>query len=170
MSEDTWVIATGNIIVRTTSRLENLFDFYNGDGSGKTIKILSLRVMPRPARFAYAAGNFQLDVFKTSAKGTGGTFEFPVAHDSMQTALPDVITSRTDPQMAAAVIKGRLLASSMYHDENPVTEPIAHFMYRYLGEPQKPLTLHPGEGLLIQHGSAVNAGAQLAIEMIFTTS
>jgi len=170
--ESTYAIATGPIIVRNLSTLEPLLDLFNPSGTGKKLRLISLKISARPSRsnLAYVARSFQIEVWRTSGAGTHGSVEPIVSHDTSQTVLPVTITCRTDPTVDLSFLGERILATSMWHDEAPVTEPVSHYVYRYQGEPQKPLTIRPGEGMLIRHMATGNTVANVAVEAIFTAA
>lgn len=168
---DTWAITTLDVVVRNVMGLDTLFDLYVDVGSTRKVEILQIKLSARAARAAYASRDFAIAVHRTVAKGVGGTTETPTSHDLTQPALPLQITARSNPNFTNLNdIKERVLVSSMFHDEAPFAEPASHTLYRYGGEPQRPLIVRPGGGLVIRHGATGNTAANLAVEVLFAVS
>lgn len=168
---DTWAVTTLDVVVRNVQGQDTLLDIFNATGSTKKLEILQIKLGARAARKAYASQDFPVYVHRTVAKGVGGLTETLVAHDLLQPALPLQITARSNPNFSNLNnITERVLASSMFHDEAPFAEPATHIVYRYGGEPQRPLIVRPGGGLVIRHGATGNTAANLAIEILFSVS
>lgn len=167
MIESTWVCATETVPIRNLHPMMDLFDLFNGGGSGKAIRLVSLKISPR-SKASYLSDNFAIDVWRTAASGIGGLPQVIISHDSSQPELPAEITARVNGDVVVESVSTKLLISSTYNDDVQATNPVEHIVYQHGRSIGKPVTIYPGEGLLIRHAVSHGLLAHVSIEAIFT--
>lgn len=144
------------------------FDLFNAPGSGKVVKIKSLRAIKDGSVAVTGLVTVKLYLTKTTAVGSGGTaavengtnLAVPAIseHDSLAAALPAQITARMAPTggaTAGAVICERHV---MTEETNAATYDRVEFLLCE-GIDVQPLTLREGEGLRVIQGAVASVGS-----------
>ncbi len=156
------------------------FDLFNAVGSGKIIDVRGLWLIPKTDVAVVGALGIRLDLYRTSAVGTGGTAASyksatrDVAGgnispmDTVNAALPAQVTARWLPT-AGATISEWLIANYSAGEETPTS-------MAFLGQFQnllpvlpfgQRLALNEGQGILIKQG-AVAATGSMSFLVAFT--
>lgn len=156
------------------------FDLFNAAGSGKIIDVRGLWVIPKTDVAVVGALGIRVDMYRTSAVGTGGT-----AHsyksatrdvaggnispmDTTNAALPAQITARWLPA-GGATISEWMIATYAAGEETATSMAFISQYQNLL--PQltfgQKLALNEGEGVLVKQG-AVAATGSLSFLVAFT--
>ena len=155
-------------------------DLFNASGSGKLIDVRGIWAVPKTDVAVTGALGIRLDLYRTSAVGTGGTAAAyksatpDVAggninpYDTANAALPAQITARHLPTGGATIAQwlfptyslGEETATSQaYMSQYQNLIPVLHVGQK--------LTLREGEGILIKQG-AVAATGNISFLVVFT--
>lgn len=157
-----------------------LLDIFNATGSGKVMDIRGAWLIPKLDVAVVGAVSARVDLFRTSAVGTGGTTVVADSatvdvssgsvwkFDETNAAVPAQITARTAPT-AGATISRWLFPSNVATEESPTSmgyltqwqNLIPTFFYG-----QK-LAIREGEGLLLKQGPVASVGS-ISIFIAFT--
>lgn len=166
---ETWV-ATADAVAPAANKY--MLTLLNGSGSGKVIKIVSLRLVPLTLTAVTGVG-LRMEVKRISAHaaGTGVT---PVALDTNNTALPAQITAYTN---SASVVDVSLLwPYTVNNDEIGLTSTtstpalwLANLAIGSDGSTSQPITLREGQGLALKNITSSVVGT-FAVVAIFTVA
>ena len=156
------------------------FDLFNASGSGKIIAVRGIWIIPKTDVALVGALGIRIDLYRTSAVGTGGT-----AHsyksatpdvaggnispsDTTNAALPAQVTARWLPTGGATI--SEWMVTSYVAGEETATSTAYLAQYQNilpnLNWGQK-LALREGQGILMQQG-AVAATGNLSFLVAFT--
>lgn len=148
------------------------FDLFNAVGSGKIIDIRGIWVVPKTDVAVVGAVAIRVDLYRTSAVGTGGTahsYKSPTPDvaggnispmDTVNAALPAQITARWLPT-AGATLAEWMIATYIAAEESPTS-------MAYLTQYQNILpnltvgqkfALNEGQGILLKQGTIASAGS-----------
>ena len=144
---------------------KNLIAIYNGNGSGKTVRIW--RVFVSNAQTSAITGGTTIAIvgrFYTAY--SGGTGLTPVSMDSANPSFPSQIVSATGP--TGITITDVVRQLSFFTDEFVVSDTASDILnvipglsvyldFGYLDENLEPFMLAEGEGFAIQHTGAAYA-------------
>ncbi len=147
-------------------------DMFNAAGSGKILDIRGIWIIPKTDVAVVGALGIRVDLYRTSAVGTGGTaaaYKSPTPDvaggnimpmDTTNAALPAQITARALPT-GGATISEWMFASYTLGEETPTS---MAFMTQYqnilpvLNWGQK-LALNEGQGILLKQGTVASTGS-----------
>lgn len=147
-------------------------DIFNASGSGKTMDIRGIWIIPATAVAVVGALGIRIDLYRTSAVGTGGTAAnyksatIDVAGgnicpmDTANAALPAQITARWLPT-AGATISEWMIATYSLGEETATSQA---YMSQYqnilpqLTVGQK-LAVREGQGILLKQGTVAATGS-----------
>lgn len=151
------------------------FDLFNASGSGKALKLKSVRAVKDGSVAVTGAVTVKLYLTKTTSAGTGGTAATTDGssltaitiseHDSSNAALPAQVTARAAPTgapTAGAVIAERHI---MPEETNASTYDRAEFLMPE-GLDIQPLVVREGEGIRIVQGAVASVG-NIGFDVIF---
>ncbi len=155
-------------------------DMFNASGSGKIIDIRGIWIIPKTDVAVVGALGIRIDLYRTSAVGTGGTAAAyksatpDVAGgsispmDTTNAALPAQITARALPA-GGATISEWLFTSYSAGEETPTS---MAFMTQYLNvlpvlQWGQKLALNEGQGVLLKQGTVAATGS-VGFLMAFT--
>lgn len=148
------------------------FDLFNAVGSGKIIDIRGIWIIPKTDVAVVGAVAARVDLYRTSAVGTGGTahsYKSPTPDvgggnispmDTLNAALPAQITARWLPA-AGATIAEWMIATYTLGEETPTS-------MAYLSQYQNILpnmtvgqkfALNEGQGILLKQGTVASVGS-----------
>lgn len=144
-------------------------DIFNATGSGKVMELRALYLIPGTVVAATGAVSIEVNLFRTSAVGTGGvaavastTTSTAATHvfapkDTNNAAIPTQVTARTVPT-AGATIASFLMAGYAFPEETSAGAQLQPF-YNLLPQVRgQQLTIRENSGLLIKQGGVVSAG------------
>lgn len=156
------------------------FDLFNAAGSGKVIDVRGLWAIPKTDVAVVGALGIRLDLYRTSAVGTGGT-----AHsyksatpdvaggnicpmDTANAALPAQITARWLPTAGATISEWMITSYSLGEETATSMAYLSQYqnILPNLAFGQK-CALREGEGILIKQG-AVAATGSMSFLVAFT--
>ena len=147
-------------------------DIFNATGSGKLIDIRGIWVIPKTDVAVVGALGIRVDLYRTSAVGTGGTAwayksatpDVPGGSiwpcDTLNAAIPAQITGRHLPT-AGATISGWIFPTYAFGEESATG--VASYLTQYfnilpaLAWGQK-FALREGEGILLKQGAVAATG------------
>jgi len=133
------------------------FDLFNASGSGKKVYLGPVYFQKN---FAAVTGvQFQMDLYRTTSVGTGGTTLTPLKTDTQFPALPAQITARHAPTGGAAA--GDMIRQMFYHsEETNQAAAMAEFLPSWLTFWRQPvgILLREGEGAAFKQITATTAG------------
>lgn len=152
------------------------FDLFNASGSGKIMRILSVRAIKDGSVAVTGTLAVKLYLTRTTAVGTGGT-----AHtennttitgvsiteiDTSNAALPAQVTARTRPTGGATA--GAVIATrSIFTEEtNGASYEMQEFLNPNTPYAHQPLTVREGEGIRVVQGAVASVG-NLDFEVTF---
>lgn len=147
---------------------KKMVDVFNASGSGKILKITRIGAYAHPAA-AVAGTVIPLEVYRTSAVGTGGTIITSDKYDSSDAAVPAQITARTAPTGGATITGGVLVADTLGTDETTDSEYRGPFRMAEGGAfntqyfwdsktTRRPITIREGNGITVQSGPLSGVG------------
>lgn len=151
------------------------FDIFNATGSGKILKIKSVRAIKNGSVAVTGTLSVQLFLTKTTAVGTGGTAATADGSsltamtisemDSASTALPAQVTGRLAPTGGATA--GTVISERHVFPEETNASGYDHpeFLNPALIDVQ-PLTLREGEGIRVVQGTVASVG-NIGFEVVF---
>jgi hypothetical protein len=151
------------------------FDLFNASGSGKIIKLRSIRAIKDGSAAVTGALSVKLYMTRTTAVGTGGTAHTENGtsltaiaiseHDTASAALPAQITARAAPTGGATA--GAVLAERhiMPEETNASTYDGVDFLSGLANDVQT-ITLREGQGLRVVQGSVASVG-NIGFHVIF---
>lgn len=147
-------------------------DLFNASGSGKVIDVRGIWMIPKTDVAVVGAVAIRVDLFRTSAVGTGGTAASyksatpDVAggticpSDTANAALPAQVTARALPT-AGATISEWLFASYAAGEETPTSMAYITQYQNILPVLQwgQRLALREGQGILLKQGAVASVGS-----------
>lgn len=145
-------------------------DLFNGVGSGKVIEINGIWAIPAADVAVTGVLGVEIDLFRTSAVGTGGTAALldrtvnNVAAFSMKdtanAAIPAQVTARAVPT-GGATIAAIYFANYIQTEETSPSNAAIQGMINLLPEQREIqiLTLREGQGLLMKQGTVAGVGS-----------
>lgn len=156
------------------------FDLFNAAGSGKTLDVRGLWVIPKTDVAVVGALGVRVDLYRTSAVGTGGTAASyksatrDVAGgnicpmDTANSALPAQVTARWLPTGGATISEWMLATYSLGEETATSMAFISQFqnLLPQLTFGQK-LAIREGQGILVKQG-AVAATGSMSFLVCFT--
>lgn len=125
------------------------FDLFNASGSGVTLEIHGVFIMP--SLTAVTGVGLTWELIRTSAVGTGGSTRTPVPLDSTNASLPAQITARSKPTGGATTNVVLTYMQSSSEETSPyagMASILNHLTFAASADVQS-LTLNPGEGIKI---------------------
>lgn len=161
---------------QTAAASLRLLDIFNAAGSNADLIVVGLFAIPASDVAVTGLVSLRLDISRTSAVGTGGTAaQYRAATmtspninptDSRFPGLPAQITARMGAT-GGATVDDWLFPAYVPSEETLASTHLQQGI-NLLPEPRGglPLTLNPGEGLLVQQGSVASVGT-LALMLVF---
>jgi hypothetical protein len=155
-------------------------DLFNGSGSGKIVRVIDIRVIPKLDVAVTGALAVRIDLYRTSAVGTGGTTAayksatIDVAGgnicplDTNNAALPAQITARTVPTGGATIsewIATRHVAPEESNTSMGYIGPDTNMLPTLY--PEQKFTLREGQGILLKQGTVASVGS-IGFLVLFT--
>lgn len=176
-SKPTYIYTTPAIAVGASKLLADLF---NATGSGKVMRVLDYRAFPKLDAAVTGAVAVRVDLYRTSAIGTGGTAASAdsatidvgggnfVKLDESNSALPAGITARVAPA-GGATISRWLYPVYLNPEESAGSSGYMHQNYNLI--PKYPwaqrLVVRENTGLLFKQGAVASVGSVI-IRVVFT--
>jgi hypothetical protein len=146
---------------------KDLMDFFNNQ-SGSSVIIRDVRAYVRNTGTVTGISQ-QLEIYRTSAVGTGGVALSFDKTDTTNPTLSASITARLHPSGGATLIGQPIAGANIYTEEG--TNSLMNFpIYNNYGNTNRqPLKLASGEGIKVRTGPTGGAGS-ISIIMTFTVS
>lgn len=165
----TYLYTTPNVAVGASKLF---LDLFNAAGSGKIIDIRGIWIVPKTDVAATGLVAVRVDLYRTSAVGTGGTahsYKSPTPDvaggnispmDTVNAALPAQITARWLPTAGATIAEWMIATYSLGEE--------ASTSLAYLSQYQNILpdmkigqkfALNEGQGILLKQGTVASAGS-----------
>ncbi len=158
-SKDTWYFATGATAHVAAART-TLIDIFNASGSGKTLRVVGLYVIPALAAVTGVGQTYE--AIRTSAVGTGGSTITPQSPSSDTTALPAQVTARTKPTGGATTSATLLYINGSSEETSPYAAMASQLNHIPLSNHRGPalagLLLKEGQGLKIDQTTNSSVG------------
>ncbi len=155
---------------------KNFFDLFNAAGSGKVIKILAIFAYPDIDTAVTGVVGVQLDLFRTTAVGTGGTAATNNGTVSTAATISEMDSANADPPVqitarlapTGGATAGAWLATRWVFTEetNAAAAFAAAVGVEFIRNEGAKLMLREGEGMKIQQGSVASVGS-IAFEVTF---
>lgn len=169
-SQDTYSYGSASVLTSAASVAQNLFDIFNGAGSGKIIRILEIRMCQFDASIVDGASVY-FELRRTTTVGTGGITLLDTSHDTIQPSVPAQITARIDPTGGASFTGSPVGIGNVNLDPSSLSSVESVVIYKNTGsELSRPLTLREGEGVVIRTRLVPKPVGTLAWLVILTIS
>lgn len=150
-------------------------DLFNATGSGKTMRIHSVLAIVDNDTAVTGTLGVQIDLFKSTAVGTGGTAATAngtvstaatITNINTTTALPAQVTARLAPTGGATV--GAWLGSRWVFTEetNAGSAFAGQYGAEFIMDREVPVVLSENQGLRINQGTVASVG-NIAFEILF---
>lgn len=150
-------------------------DIFNATGTGKTMLVHSVRAYVDNDTAVTGTLGVQLDLFRTTAIGTGGTATTAngvvstaatISNVNSSTALPAGVTGRLAP--TAGATKGAWLGTRwVFTEETNAASAIAGTAGAgYINDLQVPIVVAGNTGLRVEQGTVASVG-NVAFEILF---
>lgn len=173
----TYMYMTPSVVVGASKLY---FDLFNASGSGKIIDVRGLWAIPKTDVAVVGAVATRLDLYRTSAVGTGGTahsYKSPTPDvaggnispmDTVNAALPAQITARWLPTAGATIAEWMIATYAMTEEASTSMAYIGQYqnLLPALTFGQK-LALNEGQGILMKQGTVASVGS-MSFLMAFT--
>lgn len=150
-------------------------DLFNATGTGKSMRIHSIRAYVDNDTAVTGTLGVQLSLFKTTAIGTGGTAATAngtvdtaatITNVNSTTALPAGVTARLAPT-AGATVGAWLGTRWVFTEETNAASAIAGTAgAAFLNDQEVPIVLSENQGLRINQGTVASVG-NVAFEILF---
>lgn len=135
-----------NVVASAAAANKDHLNLFNAAGSGKVLKVLSVRITPTYAAVVTGmAQSFRL--LRTSTPGTTCTARTIVLADTLNSAVPAQVTSSTNCTTDPTAVAD-LTACTSSGDETHAADP-GGLCYSFLNNGGQPLTLREGQGLML---------------------
>lgn len=150
-------------------------DVFNATGTGKTMLVHSIRAYVDNDTAVTGTVGVQLDLFRTTAVGTGGTAATAngtvstaatISNVNSSTALPAGVTGRLNPTGGATV--GAWLGTRwVFTEETNAASAIAGTAGAgYINDLQVPIVVNENSGLRVNQGTVASVG-NVSFEILF---
>lgn len=150
-------------------------DLFNATGSGKTMRIHSVKAIPDIDTAVTGTLGVQIDLFKSTAVGTGGTAATAngtvstaatITNINNATALPAGVTARLGPTAGATA--GAWLGSRwVFTEETNASSGLGALMgAEFIVDFEVPVVLLENSGLRINQGAVASVG-NIAFDILF---
>lgn len=148
------------------------FDLFNAAGSGKIIDIRGIWVIPKTDVAVVGVVAARVDLYRTSAVGTGGTahsYKSPTPDvgggnispmDTLNAALPAQITARWLPAGGATIAEWMIATYSLGEETSTSMAYLSQYqnILPNMTVGQK-FALNEGQGILLKQGTVASAGS-----------